>query len=186
MESGRWKAGGEVKATVQPDGGTPSTVTAKIDPGARVTTLSVATAGTTGPWKVDLRVSGGGNVLDGSASVAPPAGPLLAEPLLFRANPSPRAPLKAVADFQYRRTERIHVEWRTLKALTDRQARLLDSKGQPLPLAVALMDRDDPGGKTVLADVTLAPLSEGSYVIELTGAAGAESQRALVAFKVVR
>jgi hypothetical protein len=162
------------------------TATTKIEPGGRVATLAVPTTGTTGPWTIDLRVSGAGEVLDSSVSITRPAGPLLTEPMLFRANPSPRAPLKPVADRQYRRSERIHVEWRMLKIASDLEARLLDAKGAPLPLAVSISERDDPDGKTVLAGLTLAPLIEGSYVIELTGSAGTETQRALVAFKVVR
>jgi hypothetical protein len=78
------------------------------------------------------------------------------------------------------------VEWRALQPLTTRQVQLLDSKGAPLPLPVGVTDRGDPGGQTVLADLTLAPLTEGNYVLELTAASGAENQRALVAFKVIR
>jgi VWFA-related protein len=187
MESGRWRLGAEVKATVQPASGGGALVgTSRIDSGARVTTLTVPTSGTTGPWKVDLKISRAGDVLDSSTSVSHPVGPLFADPVLFRANPSPRAPLRPVADFQYRRSERVRVEWRTLKAVLDRQSRLLDSKGQALPLTVALSERDDGGVTTVIADLNLAPLIEGNYVIELTGSAGTETQRALVAFKVVR
>jgi hypothetical protein len=78
------------------------------------------------------------------------------------------------------------VEWRALQALTARHVQLLDSKGARLPLPVGVTDRDDPEGQTVLADLTLAPLTEGNYVLELAATAGTESQRALVAFKVIR
>jgi VWFA-related protein len=186
VESGRWKAGATVRATVQSSSGAPSTVTTKIEPGARVVTFSIPATGTTGPWKVDVKVSAVGEVLDSTTSVASPVGPLLGDPTLFRANPSPRAPLKPVADFQYRRTERIHVEWPVLKDLTSRAARLLDVKGQALPVEIALSDRESAEGKALVADLNLAPLIEGSYVMELTCSAGTESQRALVGFRVVR
>ena len=35
-------------------------------------------------------------------------------------------------------------------------------------------------------DVTLAPLSEGTYVVELTATAGSDTERRLLAFRVVR
>jgi hypothetical protein len=38
----------------------------------------------------------------------------------------------------------------------------------------------------VSVDITLAPLREGDYVIELTGTSGTETERELLAFKVVR
>jgi VWFA-related protein len=186
IESGRWKTGARVKATIQTTGGAPSTVEAAIDPGARVAALIVPTASASGPWKVDVRVSNDGQALDSSVSAARPSGRLFADPLLFRANPSPRAPLKPVADFQFRRTERIHVEWRALKTLTGRTAKLLDAKGQPLPVEPALTSRDDDGRAVVVLDLNLAPLSEGNYVIELTGTAGTEQERELLAFKIVR
>jgi hypothetical protein len=186
VESGRWKNGGHVKATVQAAGGPASTVTAAIDPGARVAALTVPTGGTSGPWKVDVRVSNNAQVLDSSVSATRPSGPIYADPLLFRANPSPRAPLKPVADFQFRRSERIHVEWRALKTLTGHAAKLLDAKGQPLSVEPALTGRDDDGRAVVVLDLNLAPLSEGSYVIELTGTAGSDQERELLAFRIVR
>ena len=147
---------------------------------------TVPTAGASGPWKVDVHVSKDDQVLDSSVSAARPSGPLFGDPLLFRANPSPRAPLSPVADFQFRRTERIHVEWRALKTLTGRTARLLDVKGQPLPVEPAMTDRDDGGQAVVVLDLNLAPLGEGSYVLELIGTAGTEQERELLAFKIVR
>jgi hypothetical protein len=38
----------------------------------------------------------------------------------------------------------------------------------------------------VAVDLSLAPLAEGDYLIELTAGAGGETERRLVAFRMVR
>jgi hypothetical protein len=121
-----------------------------------------------------------------STAAATAAGALLGDPMIYRASPSPRSVPRAVADLQYRRTERIHVEWRALRPLTGRSARLLDRQGLPLPVTPTLSDRGDAGVTVVSADLNLAPLPEGDYVIELTGTGGTETERKLLAFRVVR
>jgi hypothetical protein len=125
-------------------------------------------------------------VLDAAASVAAPAGPLFSEAMLFRASPSPRSIPKAAADPQFRRVERLHLEWRPLKTLTARSARLLDRQGQALPMEPVLSERDEGNVRILALDLNLAPLGEGSYVLELTGTSGSETDRDLVAFKIVR
>jgi hypothetical protein len=105
---------------------------------------------------------------------------------VFRATPSPRAPLRPVADYQFRRTERVHVEWPVARALDGRTARLLSRRGDALPVPVALTERAD-GDRTVLAaDVQLAALAEGDYVIEIVATQGSEKVQRLLAFRVVR
>ena len=74
----------------------------------------------------------------------------LASRSVFRANPGPRAPLRPVADFKFFRTERMHVEWAPTKPLDDRTARLLNRRGEPLAVPVALTERAD-GDRMVLA-----------------------------------
>jgi hypothetical protein len=48
--------------------------------------------------------------------------------------------------------------------------RVLTREGQPLPLRVATSERTDEetGARYVIADVTLAPLAQGDFVLELT------------------
>ena len=84
--------------------------------------------------------------------------------------------------FVFRRTERLHVEWPALKAVDEHIARLLDRNGRPLPLVVALTVQAD----KIEADLNLAPLGEGDYVIELTAGANGQVEKQLVAFRVVR
>jgi hypothetical protein len=75
-----------------------------------------------------------------------------------------------------------------MKPLDQRTARVLDRRGQPLALNVTVAE--SPGAQTslpsVTADVLLAPLAEGDYVLELTAGAGAQTERRLMAFRVVR
>jgi hypothetical protein len=52
--------------------------------------------------------------------------------------------------------------------LDQRSARLLSRTGQPLAIPVAVTERETDGRKVVAADLNLAPLSAGDYVIELT------------------
>jgi hypothetical protein len=187
LSTASWRGGAEVRVTARSTTGAPVEAHGRIEPGLRSAIVPVALPeGDRGPWTITLRVTSGGDLLEASTSAAPPAGPLLGEPMLYRANSSPRAVPRAVADLQYRRVERLHVEWRALKPLTARTARLLDRQGRSLPITPTLSDRDNGGATTVAADLALAPLQEGDYVIELTGVAAHETQRALLAFRIVR
>jgi hypothetical protein len=92
-----------------------------------------------------------------------------------------------VADFTYRRTERLHVEWPVLQTLDSRQARLLDREGGALPGTPAVSEIETGGGGPAVAvDLMLSSLAEGDYVLELTASRGAESERQLLAFRVTR
>jgi hypothetical protein len=73
-----------------------------------------------------------------------------------------------------------------LKPLDQRTARVLDRRGQPLPVAATLTERDDAGQAMLVADVSLAQLSPGDYVLEVSAGSGAETQKRFVAVRVVR
>jgi len=92
------------------------------------------------------------------------------------------------ADLRFRRGEQVRVEIPApnVDAVT---ARLLDRTGKPLlaiPVAASVRD-DEVGNKWQTAQVTLAPLAPGDYVIEITqaGQAGGTTNRTLAAFRVV-
>ena len=81
------------------------------------------------------RVASGANSLEDRAEVPVPApSTLVGAPIAFRGTASSRIPLRPVADFQFRRSERLRIEWPVLKPLDQRSARVLDRKGQPLAL----------------------------------------------------
>jgi VWFA-related protein len=184
---GAWPKGARVQLDLTGAGGVRvGTASATIDPGARSTVVRVAAIAGDGPWNALARVTGGtADDLDGRAEIRRVPATLVGEPLVFRATPAPASPLRAVADFRYRRTERVHVEWPVLAALDRREARLLDRNGQPLPVPVNLTERDVNGRPSVAADVNLAPLTAGDYVIELTVGSGAGTERKLIAIRVV-
>jgi hypothetical protein len=64
--------------------------------------------------------------------------------------------------------------------------RILDRRGQPLPIGPTLTERDVDGRPTLAADLVLAPLADGDYVLETTVAIGAETAQKWLAFRVVR
>ena len=74
-------------------------------------------------------------------------------------------------------------EWPVLAAIDGYEARLLDRKEQPLqvPITVAARDGDT---KVVAADLNLAPLGIGEYLIELTAKSAGTVERKLVAIRV--
>jgi hypothetical protein len=189
MTSGAWTNGGDVRVDVaQENGARVATATGKIEAGGRSALVRVPIAGTgTGATlQVSAHLSAGNVSLDDRIPVTPATNALLGEPLLYRAATPPRAPLKPVADFQLHRTERAHVEWPILKPLDTRVGRLLDRRGQPLAVAVTVTERDADGTPVVAADMNLAPLSDGDYVIELVAGSGGATERKLVAIRVIR
>ena len=189
IERGKWAKGADIEATVTGAGGeVRANGRGRVEPGARgaMVRIPIATVGAA-PWRVSVTAKADGESLDDRSDVRPASGTLLGEPFVFRATPAARSPLRPVADFQFRRTERLHVEWPLLTAVDRREARLLDRKGQPLAVSATVTEREESPGHTWLAaDVNLAPLSEGDYCIEVTAGSGAESVRRIVAFRVVR
>jgi hypothetical protein len=187
--SGRWANGGTVRVDVmsKDEGAKPVTAEAKLEAGSRglLMKVPIAAAGSSA-WRIRTRVVGGGESLDDEIEIPAAGSAIVGEPTVFRANPGPRAPLRPVADFKFFRTERMHVEWTLAKALDDRTARLLNRRGEPLAVPVALTERADGDRMVLAADLTLAPLADGDYVIEVTASSGGGKIQKLLAFRVVR
>ena len=152
----------------------------------RVGILGVPLGFGAGPWKVLVRVDGRDSSIDDRLEIKPPAGAVLGDALYFRGTPSAQSALKPVADLEFRRTERVHVEWPIVSSLDQRSARLLDRRGQPLPIEATLTERTATSGSVLAADVNLGPLAPADYVLDVTASHGADTERRLVAFRVVR
>jgi VWFA-related protein len=159
---------------------------ASIDAGARGALVQVPATTTSAGARITARVAAAGESLVETIDVPASADALVGDAVLFRATTSLRAPLRPAADRQFRRTERAHVEWPILGPLDRRAARLLDRRGQPLPLPMALTERVD-GARTMAAvDLAIAPLAEGDYVIELVAGRDTITERKLLGIRVVR
>jgi hypothetical protein len=182
----QWASGADLRLSLSGAKGA-TTATGTIEPGGRATMINVPLPeGGAGPWRVKVVATRGDNQAEDQIDVRSSAGPLLGDPVAFRGTASARVALQPVADFQLRRTERIHVEWPILKTLDRRTARLLDRRGQPLPLETPLTERDANGALALAADLSLAALAMGDYVIEVSAGSGADTQRALLGFRVIR
>jgi VWFA-related protein len=101
--------------------------------------------------------------------------------LLWRRGPTTGPAFVPTADPRFRRNETIRVELAVASSVTSVQARLLDRSGRPMELPVGV--RSDASG--VVAELALAPLAAGDYVIALEiDLAGARHEE-VVAFRVI-
>lgn len=189
IESGGWGRGGNVSVTLTSKADASAVIQVKgvIAENTRSTVIKIpiASANPSG-WRLRVRIAGPAGDLEDELDVMPLAAAAVGEPSVFRAGASPRAPLQPVADFQFRRTERIHVEWPAARSMDNRSARLLNRRGEPLPIELPVTEKPDGDRVAIAVGVGLAPLAQGDYVIELTASAGAEKIQKLVAFRVVR
>ena len=88
---------------------------------------------------------------------------------------------------QFSRTERARFEVALAGAAKIAGARVLDRNGSAIEVPVAVSERTDDGGQRwSAADVTLAALAPGDYLIELSGTADGAAQKVLAAFRVTR
>jgi VWFA-related protein len=184
----KWASGADVSVSVtSTSGAAVGTARGHIEPSTRGVRVDVPIAEpSTGPWQVRVRIGTGADALDDRLQIAAmPDGPI-GPPIVYRATPSPQSPVRPAADPQFFRTERLHVEWPVRETLDRREARVLGRNGQPLVLTVALADRETNGQPVLAADLNLAPLASGDYVLELTVVRGARTEQSLVAFRVTR
>jgi hypothetical protein len=187
VTKGTWPRGATISIEVtDPAGSRAGEGQAKIEAGARSALVRVPVTGT-GPWRIRTRVTDGiDGPVDDRQEMSADGGRLLGPATAYRATPAPASPLRPVADFQYRRTERVHLEWPVLAPADRRDARLLGRNGQPLAVPVTLSERESAGRAMLAADVNLAPLSAGDYVVELSIGRGEMTEKKLVALRVVQ
>jgi hypothetical protein len=104
MARGRWARGAEVQVDVRGADDAPVSAKASIEAGARGAVVHVPlTAAQSGPWRVTVHVADAQDAVDEQITVDAADASVVSAAVAYRATPSPRSPLRAVADSQYRR-----------------------------------------------------------------------------------
>jgi hypothetical protein len=93
---------------------------------------------------------------------------------------------KPAASVFFRRTERIQVRWPVSAAVDKPEVRVLGRDGVPLELKVTLSELAEEGVMFIAADLNLAPLTAGEYLMEVRGSASGKTESAMLAFRVFR
>ena len=101
--------------------------------------------------------------------------------LLWRKGPMTGPVFVPTADPRFRRSETLRVELPVAAAPASAAARLLDRAGVPMKVAPAVRVESS----AVLAELPLAPLAPGDYLIELEVAVAGDRHQQLAAFRVV-
>jgi VWFA-related protein len=108
------------------------------------------------------------------------------EPLIFHRGPQTGNQVLPAPGRVFPRSERLHLEFEAAADTPGWTGAVLDRNGGKTPVPVAVGERTDAasGQRWLTADLTLAPLGAGDYVVELTTTVGTEQKRTLVAIRV--
>jgi hypothetical protein len=109
------------------------------------------------------------------------------DPVVFHRGASTGNQLQRANGRLFSRTERLHLELAT-PDIRDWSGVLLDRNAKPLQVPVTTGERTDTatGQRWLTADLVLAPLGAGDYVIELTTHQPGEEQKILTAIRVTQ
>jgi VWFA-related protein len=189
-----WEKGGRATLTIEHERGAapPIEVKVPIEAGQRMFTVTEPTGSTLPAGRYVLKLSltptGSSLPVQTTTDVVVAEGALIGQSgLLLRRGPSTGIAYVQTADARFRRTERIRLEVPRFIADGTVTARLLSRDGQQLPLVVTVTERVDETSKTtfIVADVTLAALAQGEFLIEVTIEKDGKKERAAYAFRVV-
>jgi VWFA-related protein len=108
------------------------------------------------------------------------------EPLVFHRGPSTGNKLEPSTTHIFPRADRLHFELEAPGAGITWSGALLDRTGKPTVVPVTVGERADAatGQRWLTADVTLAPLGPGDYVVSLTTTEPNQNAQRLVAIRV--
>jgi VWFA-related protein len=110
------------------------------------------------------------------------------EPFIFHRGPSTGNQLQRAPGRVLPRTDRVRLELEAAAGAPGWSGVLLDRNGGKTIVPVATGERTDPatGQRWLTADITLAPLGPGDYVVELTTASGSQQRKTLVGLRVTQ
>jgi VWFA-related protein len=195
MKSPGWQKGGRGRVFFQHDRGQapPWQVDVSLTPGQRTFQVSPPAGVTLAPgryvMRVELTAEGDTIPLQMTVDVTVPGDEWLVSEsgLITRRGPATGLNYVPTADARFRRTERLRVEVPRAAGEMNVSARLLGRDGQPLALVPTLTDRVDPmsNQQLIVADVTLAPLAQGDYAVEVIAEQAGRTDSASFAFRIV-
>jgi VWFA-related protein len=110
------------------------------------------------------------------------------DPVVLHRGPSTGNQVQPAEGRIFPRSERIRLEIEAEPGTPVWTGALLDRNGTKTVVPVVTAERTDAatGQRWLTADITLAPLGQGDYVVELTTVKGAETQKSLVAIRVTQ
>ena len=110
------------------------------------------------------------------------------EPLIFHRGPSTGNQLQPSSGRVFPRSDRLRFELEASSASPGWSGVLLDRNGNRTAVPVATSERTDAGTgqRWLVAEITLAPLGAGDYVVELSATEGAQQKKTLVAVRVTQ
>lgn len=190
MKQPAWQTGGTLQVTLESEKGVAAdTWTVDVSPSQRSVVIDSPDDSDLPAGRYMVRVEGrparsGTSIRASAAAVVRDAGNGVAESmLLLRRGPATGLAYQATADPRFRRTERIRAELAVFAPGVTATGRVLTREGQPLPLQVSISERtdDDTETRLLVADVSLAPLAQGDYALEIV--AGRES--VLQGFRII-
>jgi hypothetical protein len=190
LRGGEWLGGGEVDVLLAAADGT--TIEQKVAPlagGQRSVSVDLGeVALPAGELVVRTRIkpaAGGLPVSDTvRVAVAPDAG-APGIPIILRRGPTTGTRYVPTADRQFRRTERVRVELPVTGAIQATSGELLDRSGKPINVPVTTAVRTEGALTWATAEVALAPLAVGDYVLRLKTEGGGKSGEVVTGFRVV-
>jgi VWFA-related protein len=195
LKAPEWQEGGQARVRFEHErGGTPPfEAEATIEPGQRAfnVTPPAGVALAAGRYVVRVQLTPKGQSVPVQATVdvtVPEEGSLLSDSgLTSRRGPSTGLTYVPTADARFRRTERVRLEIPRIADGGIASARLLGRDGQPLPVPVTVSERMDDAQQLrfLVADLTLAPLAPGEYVMEVTLEREGKSEGVAYGFRIV-
>jgi VWFA-related protein len=190
-----WSGGGRAVLTVSsPDGQTLFDEEAAVSPASPSFVRYLADSSfTAGEYVVRVRVRGAerstAEVVEQVRITVPPPRPAAeappGDPVAYRSGPFTGKAFQPTADMRFRRAERLRVDASVAGPTPALSARLLDRKGQPLAIPVAAAVREESYLQVASAELALAPLAAGDYLVELSMQRGARSDKVVVAVRIV-
>jgi hypothetical protein len=189
-----WQQGGRGRFVFEHDRGAaaPTESDVTIEPGQRALTITPPSGTTLAPGRYVVRLQltpkAGTVPLQTTVEVVVPEPTALISQtgLAWRRGPTTGLNYLPTADPRFTRTERLRLEIPRPSSSGTLSARLLGRDGQPLGLTVTLTEHNDPDKpRMVVADLALAPLAQGEYVIEVTAEDNGKKESATYGFRLV-
>jgi len=182
VENGRWPDGAALDLIADAaDGKTVGMARGRLLPNGRAV-VTVPLEADKRPATLMVRLRAEGESITQRVPIVANPSSLVGDPLVYRS--SGRAMNTPAAIFVFARDDRARVDWPILQPLQSHEVRLLDRFGLPLKFKVNTQELEVGQGRRLVADLTLAPLGRGDYLLELTATTGAVSETRLLALRV--